>query len=79
MCLHYHGEVSVVCLWDILLVLAQFNGDNVAKMRTRIIPGNKISHIWGVINNWTNLDPAMNPRMGAFSGLVTLLAVLNIS
>ena len=45
MCLHYHGEVSVVCLRDILLVLAQFNCDNVAKMRTRIIPGNKISHI----------------------------------
>ena len=27
----------------------------------------------------TNLDPAMKPRMRAFSGLVTLLAVLNIS
>lgn len=25
------------------------------------------------------LDPAMKPRMRAFSGLVTLLAVLNIS
>ena len=41
MCLHYHGEVSVVCLGDILLVFAQFNCDNVAKVRTRIIPGRK--------------------------------------
>ena len=41
MCLHYHGEVSVVCLGDILLVFAQFNCDNVAKVRTRIIPKNK--------------------------------------
>ena len=41
MCLHYHGEVSVVCLGDILLVLAQFNCDNVAKVGTRIIPTNK--------------------------------------
>ena len=41
MCLHNHGEVSVVCLGNILLVLAQFNCDNVAKVRTRIIPNNK--------------------------------------
>ena len=45
MCLHYHGEVSVVCLWDILLVLAQFNCDNVAKMRTRIIPENRTESV----------------------------------
>ena len=36
-CLHYHGEVGVVCLGHILLVLAQLDGDNITKMRTGIV------------------------------------------
>ena len=41
MCLNNHGEVGVVCLWHILLVFAQLNRHNVAKVRTRVIPGRK--------------------------------------
>ena len=36
--LYNHGEVSVVCLRNILLVLTQLDGDNVTQVRTRVVP-----------------------------------------
>ena len=79
MSFYNHGEVGVVSLWDIFLIFAQLYGDNVTQMRTRVIPEGK--YLNSPIKNHirTYLDPAMKPRIRAFSGLVTLLAVLNIS
>ena len=78
--LHYHGEVSVVCLGHVLLVLAQLDSDNVAQMRIgRVSLQDEGLQEYTITLNKTNLDPAMKPKISAFSGLVTLLAVLNIS
>ena len=80
MSLHDHGEVSVVCLGHVLLVLAQLDGHDVAEMRARVVPA-----VTGIENQgakeatMSHLEPAMKPRIRAFSGLVTLLAVRNIS
>ena len=75
-----HGEVGVVSLGDIFLIFAQLDGNNVTQMWTWVIPAVKIFKCFQLKNAIrTYLDPAMNPRMRAFSGLVTLLAVLNIS
>ena len=80
MSLHDHGEVSVVCLGHVLLVLAQLDGHDVAEMRARVVPA-----VTGLENQgakkatMSHLEPAMKPRIRAFSGLVTLLAVRNIS
>ena len=80
MSLHDHGEVSVVCLGHVLLVLAQLDGHDVAEMRARVVP-----EVTGLENQgakkatMSHLEPAMKPRIRAFSGLVTLLAVRNIS
>ena len=75
-----HGEVGVVSLWYIFLILAQLDGDNVTQMWTWVIPAIKSGSI-SLTKKYTRtyLDPAMKPRMRAFSGRVTLLAVLNIS
>ena len=75
-----HGEVSVVSLWDIFLIFAQLDGNDVTQMWTRVIPEDKYLNILYCIDYIrTYLEPAMKPRIRAFSGLVTLLAVLNIS
>ena len=71
--LHYHGEVGVVCLGHgVLLVLAQLDGDNVAQMRIgRVSLQDEGLQEYTITWNKTNLDPAMKPKISAFSGLVT--------
>ena len=82
MCLHDHSEVSVVCLGHVLLVLAQLDGHDVAEMRTRVVPAVRGLENQAMLQRkqqCPHLEPAMKPRIRAFSGLVTLLAVRNIS
>ena len=77
-----HCQIRSISLQHIFLIFRKFDGDDIAwnewSHATQALKTN-LKEALPSRGHGFSLEPAMKPRMRAFSGLVTLLAVLNIS